>query len=107
MENANASLKQFLRAYVNYNQDNWVDWLLIAEFEVNSDKSVFTGIALFLLTKGYIPRSGMEPPTPWDNSISQRARRKVQSADGFIDKMDRLREHVRQQLEWSRALQKE
>ena len=106
-ENANASLKQFLRAYVNYNQNNWVDWLPLAEFEANSDRNASTGVAPFLLTKGYIPRSGLEPPSPWDVSASQRAKREVQSADAFIDKMDRMRQHVKEQLEWSRALQKE
>lgn len=106
-ENANAALKQFLRAYVNYNQDDWVDWLPLAEFEANSDKSTSTGVAPFLLTKGYIPRSGLEPFTPWDSSITQRARREIQSADAFINKIDRMRHHVKEQLEWSRALQKE
>lgn len=106
-ENANASLKQYLRAYVSYFQDDWVDWLPIAEFEANSDRSASTGVAPFLLTKGYIPRSGVEPPTPWEQTASQRAKREIKSADGFIEKMDRLRQHLREQLEWSRALQKE
>ena len=63
-ENANASLKQYLRAYVNYNQDNWVDFLPIAEFEANSDRNASSGIPLFLATKGYLPRSNLEPLIP-------------------------------------------
>ena len=106
-ENANAALKQFLRAYVNYNQDNWADMLPIAEFEANSDNSASTGISPFLATKGYVPRSGIEPPTPWDPSASQRAKRDMKSADGFIEKINSLRQYLRDQLEWSRALQKE
>ena len=64
-EAANMALKQYLRAYVNYQQDDWMDLLLIAEFEANSSLNASTGVAPFLATKGYIPRSGLEPPTPW------------------------------------------
>jgi hypothetical protein len=38
-ENANAYLKQYLRAYVNYNQDNWALFLPMAEFEANMTTS--------------------------------------------------------------------
>ena len=62
-ESANGALKQYLRAFVHYNQDDWVDHVPIAEFEVNSDLNTSTGVSPFLLTKGYIPRSGVEPPT--------------------------------------------
>lgn len=106
-ESANAALKQFLRSYVNYNQDNWVDFLSIAEFEANSDKNSSSGIAPFLATKGYIPRSGLEPPTPWDKDASQRAKREVKAADDFIKKMDDLRHFLQEELKWSQALMTE
>lgn len=106
-ENANASLKQFLRAYVNYNQDDWVDFLAVAEFEANSDRNASSGISPFMATKGYVPRSGLEPPTPWDSDASQRAKREVTAADDFIQKIDNLRGYLRSQLKWSQALQAE
>ncbi len=102
-ESANAALKQYLRAYVNYNQDNWVDLLPIAEFEANSDKNSSSGIAPFLATKGYIPRSGLEPPKPWDSEISSRAKREMISADKFIEHIENLRLFLRQELKWSQA----
>ena len=46
-ESANSALKQYLRAYVNYEQDNWVDLLPIAKLEANSDRNDSGGIALF------------------------------------------------------------
>ena len=106
-ENANAALKQYLRAYVNYNQDNWVDFLPMAEFEANSDKNMSSGIAPFLATKGYLPRNGFEPPTPWDSNASQRAKREMKSADAFIGKMEALREFLREELKWSQAIMAE
>ena len=102
-ESANAALKQYLRAYVNYQQDNWVDLLPIAEFEANSDRNASSGIAPFLATKGYIPRNGLEPPTPWDTSASQRAKRDITAADSFIKKLDDLRHFLREELKWSQA----
>lgn len=106
-ESANAALKQYLRAYVNYNQDNWVDLLPISEFEANADVNTSTGLAPFLVTKGYIPRSGIEPPTPLDPTTTQRAKRDIVSADAFVAKIEALREYLRSQLKWTQALQKE
>lgn len=106
-ESANAALKQYLRAYVSYNQDDWVDFLPLAEFEANSDKNASSGIAPFMATKGYLPRFGLEPPSPWDSTASQRAKRDIKSADAFAVKMDQLRLYLRDQLKWSQALQEE
>ena len=61
-ENADGVLKEYLRAFCNYQQNDWYDWLPFAEFEVNSAVSSSTTIVPFLATKGYIPRSGLEPP---------------------------------------------
>ena len=97
-KSANIVLKQYLRAFISYSQDNWVDFLPIAEFEANSDKNASSGIAPFLLTKGYVPRSGLEPQSPWAGSATQRAKREVIAADDFISKIDKMREYLRSEL---------
>jgi hypothetical protein len=76
-ENANAYLKQYLRAYVNYEQDNWALFLPIAEFEANSSISASTGVSPFMATKGYQPRSGHEPPKDMTNTTSGPAQQEV------------------------------
>ena len=38
-ENSNQVLEQYLRSYVNYAQDDWVNWLPLAEFAANNHKS--------------------------------------------------------------------
>ena len=106
-ESANAALKQYLRAYVNYNQNNWVDLLAIAEFEANSDKNASSGIPPFLATKGYLPRSGLEPPTPWDIDATQRSKREVKTADVFINKLEELRQFLKEELKWSQSIMAE
>ena len=41
-------MEQYLRAYVNYAQDDWVDWLPIAEFAINNHLSESTKVTPFL-----------------------------------------------------------
>jgi hypothetical protein len=36
MERMNAVMEQYLRAHVNYLQDDWAEWLLLAEFTANN-----------------------------------------------------------------------
>lgn len=105
-ENANAALKQYLRAFVNYNQSDWVSLLPIAEFEANADENA-SGLSPFLATKGYVPRSGAEPPTPWDSNATQRAKNEIKAADTFVAKIEKLRIYLREQLRWIQALQSE
>jgi len=42
----------FLWHYVNYQQDNWMDWLAAAEFQYNDKKHTVTGKTLFELNFG-------------------------------------------------------
>ena len=104
-EIANADLKAYLRAYVNFNQDNWVDQLPIAEFEANSAKSSSTGIEPFLATKGYLPRSGLELPEPLEGTPTQK--REMKDADKLIEKLEEIRLYLREELKWAQALMEE
>ena len=49
MERINQEIGMFLQHYVNYQQDNWTDWLAAAEFQYNDKKHVTTGRTLFKL----------------------------------------------------------
>jgi hypothetical protein len=54
-ERQNQTLEQYLRAYVNYLQDDWVYWLPLAEFAYNNSVHASTGITLFYAEKGFHP----------------------------------------------------
>ena len=43
MERINQEISTFLQHYVNYQQDNQTEWLVIAEFQYNDKKPVATG----------------------------------------------------------------
>ena len=40
MERINQEIETFLQHYINYQQDNWTDWLAAAEFQYNDKKQV-------------------------------------------------------------------
>ena len=49
----NQTLKQYLHIYCNYQQDNWSELLLFAEFAYNNTLSAITGISPFFTNKEY------------------------------------------------------
>ena len=51
-ERINQEVGTFLRHYVNYQQDNWTEWLAAAEFLYNDKKYVAIGMMLFELNFG-------------------------------------------------------
>ena len=57
-ERINQEISTFLRYYVNYQQDNWMEWLAAAEFQYNDKKHVATGRIPFKLNFGHHPWKG-------------------------------------------------
>ena len=57
-ERINQEIGTFLRHYVNYQQDDWTDWLATAEFSYNDKKHVVTGKTPFKLNFGRHPWKG-------------------------------------------------
>ena len=60
-ENANGVTNQYLRAYLNYDADNWAELLPLAEFAANNTASASTTVSPFLANFGQHPRVGPEP----------------------------------------------
>ena len=54
-ERTNQTLKQYLRIYCNYQQDNWSKLLPLADFAYNNAPSATTGVSPFFANKGYHP----------------------------------------------------
>lgn len=63
-ERVNGILEQYLRAYVNYQQDDWVSLLPFAEFSYNNAVQSSTRHAPFHATYGFHPRSSVFQVTP-------------------------------------------
>ena len=52
IERVNAILEQYLRGYINYQQDNWTEILTMAKFAYNNTVSATTGITPFFALYG-------------------------------------------------------
>src|SRR5690606_7078324 len=56
-ERINQVLEQYLRGYCSYLQDDWIDWLTMAEFTYNNTISAGVGnVTPFFANYGYHPR---------------------------------------------------
>ena len=52
MERINQEVGMFLRYYVNYQQDNWMEWLATVEFQYNDKRHTATERTPFKLNFG-------------------------------------------------------
>jgi hypothetical protein len=55
-ERTNQTLEQYLRIFVNYQQDDWATQLPLAEFVYNNTPHSATGVSPFFANKGFNPR---------------------------------------------------
>ena len=91
-ERINAITEQYIRAYCSYLQDDWVDWLPIAEFCGNSGYSEPIKTNAFLANYGYNPRMGFESiSTPKD-------RPQIVNAVKFTTRMQQIHDYIGTQI---------
>lgn len=60
-ERTNQTIEQYLRHYLDYDQDNWVELLPVAQFAYNNAMSSTTGHTPFYANYGYHPQLAYEP----------------------------------------------
>jgi reverse transcriptase-like protein/integrase-like protein len=96
-ENANKTLKNYLRSYINYAQDDWVDWLPDAEFAVNNFVNQSTGMTPFFANSGYHPRTGAEPPGTYEAASNA----EMETADKIVERTEEIRTWLQDQLAWA------
>jgi hypothetical protein len=62
-ERLNQTIECYLRSFVNYEQDDWVDLLPMAEFAYNNSAHSATGVSPFYANYGYHPAT-IDPAVP-------------------------------------------
>jgi len=87
-ERTNAELKQFLRVFINYRQDDWLQWIPIAEFSYNNRVNVATGKSPFQILFGFDPKVYVTPT----------ATSNVPAADRQADHLIKIREEAQASL---------
>src|SRR5258707_9352533 len=89
MECINQEIEAYLRVFVSHQQDDWVDWLPLAEFAYNNKVHAATRQTLFELDAGQHPRLGVEPMRTST----------VEAADTFARRLDHAQEEAKAALE--------
>src|SRR6266446_8127529 len=87
-EHLNQVLEQYLRAYMNYQQDDWSSLLPLAEFAYNNATNGMTRVSPFFANKGYHPSFAMEP----NEQVSS------PEAQCFISDLDNLHTELKQSI---------
>lgn len=88
-ERANQTLEAYLRHYVNYAQDNWVNYLPMAQLALNQQISATTGVTPFYANFGKHPNLFMEPGSQHPNA---------DKAMTTSDELKKLHEQLRQKI---------
>lgn len=76
-ERVNMVVEQYLRLFTNHRQDDWADWLALAEFTINNSTQSSSKQSPFYLNYGKHPRMGTEPTR----------KGKVEAAEDFASRM--------------------
>ena len=95
-EHVNQDIEQYLQLFINYRQDDWADWLSIAEFSYNNRAHTSTNHSPFYLNYGRQPRSSFAIPK---NIV-------VESAAIFAERMRMLHRQTVTALEQTAARMK-
>lgn len=101
-ENSNQYLEQYLRAYVNHLQDDWVNWLPMAEFAANNHQSATTKVTPFYAVYGQHPRMGTEPPLP-TSRLPKTHQLDMEAADKFAEGMKELTNYLHAEMTLAQA----
>lgn len=101
-ESANRVMKNYLRAYINHTQDNWVDALPMAEFAASNHVNASTGVPPFFPNHAYHPRTGIEPPKTYGNGDRKA---ELLAADEIVTRPQGMMDFLQDQLAWAQEEQ--
>ncbi|RYO95100.1 hypothetical protein DL764_007750 [Monosporascus ibericus] len=94
-EVVNAAMEQYLRGYCSFYQDDWVDWLPLAEFANNNHVSETIGVSPFFANYGFHPSMGTEPLRPSDAPKTSTQQEEFNKATYHADRLERVLERVK------------
>jgi len=89
IERINQELEQYLRVFIDHRQEQWLDWLEMAEFTYNNKIHVATKTSPFKANYGQDPRMGFEG----------RRKGKYKAVGKFVEKMKKIQEEAKAALE--------
>jgi len=91
IERINQDLEQYLRMFIDYQQEQWPDWLVTAEFVYNNKVQMSTKVLLFRANNGRDPHMGFE----------MRKKGKFEKAEEFTTRMKEVHKKAKVTLKKS------
>ncbi len=88
MEQVNQEIEAYLQVFVSHCQDDWADWLPLAEFAYNNHVHSTTCCTSFELDSGQHPQMGLEPTRSST----------VEAADDFAQQMSQMQDEAKAAL---------
>jgi hypothetical protein len=101
-ERQNSTLEQYLRSFVNFEQDDWAIYLPTAEFAYNAAVHSATNKAPFEVVYGFIPRSDMLSAEEVTKYTSQES---SATAEDLAERLRLTREEVLRNLQRTQEYQ--
>jgi hypothetical protein len=98
----NAVMEQYLRAFVNYQQNDWVKWLPMAEFAANNHASETTNCSPFYGNYGFHPRM-----TFGQHPVQNPSDIREVNAKQIADRMGQLFEEMKAEMKRAQAIYSE
>lgn len=99
-ERVNSIMEQYLRGYVNYEQDNWSELLPIAEFAYNNSWHSSVKAAPFYANYGYHPKATF-------NIVADETMTHVPSLEKLTEKIHKVQEELQAEMAFAQASHKE
>jgi hypothetical protein len=101
IEQANASVEQYLRVITSYQQDDWVRWLALAEFAANN------AISEMIKCSPFFAVTGMDPRMTFEMMDDEPKDLRVLDADQVNNAMKQIYEYLRVEMRRSQDIMEE
>ena len=97
-ERMNQEIKIYLQHFITHRQDNWPDWMSIAEFSIANQKSSTTRYSPFFITQGQ---------HPWtSNPLQTTVTTNNESITDLVKRMATIHQAIKDALENAQAIMK-
>ena len=103
IENTNDVMKQYLKTFYNYLQDDWVKWLFIINFVARNHYSKIIKCILFFVNHDYHSRMKLKSSRELleDFSRNDHERRQRLKVDSHVEKINQINQKLRAQMIWT------
>ena len=103
IENTNDVMKQYLRTFYNYLQNDWVKWLSITNFVARNHYSKIIKCTLFFVNHDYHSRMRLKLSRKLLEKFSRidHERRQRLKIDSHVEKMNQINQKLRAQMIWA------